>query len=278
MKEKNQNKSFYLIIIVLLVLLFSYKSLTQSKKLKNSIKKAQEEGLSLIDFKKENTEEKYKTTKFITADGSLSLKYSSQWSDLEEEQEEKILSFLGHPAGNYKNLISEEELNKLNESGVEIDDAYQDYLNANDITSEKPEKQNQDSSEERFKDKEFIFTKIKTPFPSLSIGLISLQELILKEEKTKEETLRLIKAELTDSSHVSEKKVEIIKIEDEENFKIIETETLLGERPVFKAKNLIFIKNNGLYVLTLGTLHEKWKSFENEFNKIITSVTFDENN
>ncbi len=236
-----------------------------------SVERARKEGISFMDpaTETEDEEEEYEAEKFITADGKLSFSYSSEWSDLEDEE---VLSFLGHPSGDYEDLISEDQLSELRESGVEMDEAYEDYL---DTGPEELEQQAQDS-EERFKSSELIFARIKTPFPDLSIGTISLQELILEEEKTDEEIMTLIKNELTDSSRENEKEVEITKMEEERNFEIIETETLLGGRPTFKSQHLIFIKRDGLYILTLGVLYEDRGEFEDEFKKIIASVDFDE--
>ncbi len=240
----------------------------------DSVERARKEGISFMDSatETEDKEEEYEVEKFITADGKLSFRYSSEWSDLENED---ILGVLGHPSGDYEGMISEDQLSELREAGVEIDEAYEDYLDTSPEEFAQQQEREQDLKEE-FESVELVFTKIKTPFPDLSMGIISLQELILEEEKKDEEVLDLIKSELTDSTDESEK-IEIIETEERENFKIIETETLLGGRPVFKSDHLIFIKSDGLYILTLGSLYEDREEFVKEFEKIIASVSFDEN-
>ena len=264
---KDKSKSFYITLIVILILIFSYRVFTQNREMRASIEKIQREGMDLIEFDPDDRqEETADLQRFTSPSGKLSFSYLSDWSALENEE---VLAVMGHPSGDYQGF-SQDQAEELREAGVDIEESYEDYLSEQDPQESNPplEELNQIDS------RDFILTKIKSPFLSLEMGFLTLQKITLKEEKEEDELTALIKEDLT--YETGEESIGIIEMKDKDGFKLIKTESLLGGRPVFKSNHLLFLGKDQFYILTLGSVYEDWDNFENEFEEIISSVEFND--
>ncbi len=257
MKEKRESKK-YLFLILVLIAILSFRILNQGK----SVNRMLEEDRSLTGISFEDREfnfqkEKESSNKTYTSpQGDLTFEYSSEWTKTEDE---KILNLFKAP----KN--QDEYLQK----GL---DEY-DYGSEIKNLEEFDQKIGMGSDEEELYG-EIVFLATRVVLPNFSFGVASLQDLKL-ENKSSEELKDIMMDELSQKDENSEVKITNLLVED--YFVLIETKTLINGRTVFKSKNL-GLAGEASYVFTFSSAYETWSDLENEFNKIISSISFDDSN
>lgn len=252
--NKNSEKLIYVGIIIILIGILSIRVLVQGRKIKKSLNKIKEEGVELTettkDKKSKKQEEKINLEKeFTSPDGNLSFKYPKEWNKMKNE---KLLNIF-NPSTAQKNTqlpegMNQKEIKKLEEVAGNTD------------------------SENGIKGKTF-FIAVRGQIPQFSLGIVSAQKIDIKE-KTIGHLEQIMKKEFNKKSKNSTKK--IINLEKGKNFVSVETITYMSERPTFKSKNIGFISNNNIYMMSFSSPYGTWENFQSEFNLIISTIEFNE--
>lgn len=251
MKNENDRENLiYLAGIVLLIILLTFRVTSQGRSMEESIKKIQEEGVDISlesqDEKDlEREEEVVFERNFTTPDGKLSFDYPSSWQEIENDD---ILKLFQNPdQGEMDEHLTEEAIRE--ESFEDID--FEDQNIEEDVIGE------------------VLFMGMKTTFPNLSFGIISVQKLD-KEIKTPEELKTVMSKDL--EFEREDEKGEIVNSEKGSDFVILEVVTSTHGRSLFRSKNIGFLVEDSVFVISINAPYENWSDFENEFNMIISSV------
>ncbi len=274
-ENKNpKNTSFYLGAIILIIFILSFRILTQGRQMSDSIDRIQEEGLEMAipdedeinEIDLFNSSEEASVTldeKFTTPDGRLSLKYSSDWQEVEDDN---ILAIFQRPHGDYRLPGEFEDTTDLEElKDLEDELGYRD--------EDFPQYEYEQQQKEVFPETETLFIATKSTFPDLSLGVFSVQKVELEEEKT----LENLKESMISSLEYEDEdtKIEIVSTEKEDYFAWVETVTLVRGRPVFKSTNLGLL-GESTYIINFNADYEGWDKMESEFNEITSTVEFDD--
>ena len=253
MKTKKDDHLIYLGIVVILVAILSFRVVSQGQTMSRSIERVREDGLEIENPETESREKDDQISfdqEFTTPDGKLSFNYSSDWQEIENEE---ILN-LFHSSGN-------EEIEQHIQDDIVSEEFFEDY----EIDSEN------DGDEEIIGD--ILFLGMKTTFPNLSFGVMSVQK--LNEEIEDIENLEAILRDEFEFKR-GDDKAEIINSEKGSDFIIMDVVTSSKDRAVFRAKNVGFLTEDNVYVISLNTPYENWSNLRNEFNMIISSTEFNE--
>lgn len=270
--ELDTSQKFYLVLIIIFIGALSYRIFIQGQNLKQSVQKAKQEGIELIELNQEEKEEKKKLNQeFTTSDGKLSFHYSSEWDKIEDE---KVLKMLKDPLDSENIPTEMEGMEEIENTEIDTEKLYEDV---EEIEKEDLEEiKQQDKNQKEFANQNIVFAARKIILPEFIIGIITLQKIDLKEEKTNEEILKLAKQQITNLSR-EEKTTKITNTETKNLVSTIETKTMIQDRPTFKSKNIIFKDTDKFYILTFGTPYQSWDKFEEEFKRIFDSIEFNEN-
>lgn len=248
--QKNDKENLlYIGLIIVTVLILSIRVFSQGQQMGETIENIRQEGLEFDTQSKsldENEEEDISfDQKFRSSDEKISFNYPSDWQEVENEN---ILKLLQNP-NQQEDLQGEQEvLDQLeNIEGSDITNNTQEVSEMGDI----------------------VFMAMKSTFPNLAVGIISVQNLNKKVTNT-EEIEELLIEEL-EYNH-EENETSIVRKEREEDYALIETVTSADGRAVFRSKNIGYIIEEEAYIFNFNSPYDTWGDFENEFNMIISSI------
>lgn len=258
-KNKKNEQFIYVGAIILLVIVLSFRVASQSQRMGESIENIREEGIEFNnDYQEEDSSEEGRISfdeSFSTPDNKLSFEYPSDWEEVENEDILKLFQNPEHgDVDQYmqEDMIDHEDLEslKIDEEGYEMDDAEKQEIVG-----------------------EIMFLGMKTTFPNLSFGVMSVQRLDEDVDDTND-----LKEIMTDEFELKqgEEKAEIINSKKGSDFVSMDVITSTGGRPVFQSKNVGFLIGDEIYILSLNAPHDNWDSFEGEFNMVISSIEINE--
>lgn len=248
--QKNDKENLlYIGLIIVTVLILSIRVFSQGQQMGETIENIRQEGLEFDTQSKsldENEEEDISfDQKFRSSDEKISFNYPSDWQEVENEN---ILKLLQNP-NQQEDLQGEQEvLDQL------------ENIEGSDITN---------NTQEVSEMGDTVFMAMKSTFPNLAVGIISVQNLNKKVTNT-EEIEELLIEEL-EYNH-EENETSIVRKEREEDYALIETVTSAGGRAVFRSKNIGYIIEEEAYIFNFNSPYDTWGDFENEFNMIISSI------
>ncbi len=250
MKDNNRENLIYIGIIVLLVVILTIRVTSQGRSIGESINSMQEEGIEFSSNEQEVEEKKEEIIfdeEFNSPNGKFSFEYPSEWQEIENDD---ILQLFQNPEqGDIDQYIQEETIRE--EEFEDIDLNEENIKQEGEIIGE------------------ILFMGMKTTFPNLSFGVMSVQRLDEKIENTEE--LEEIMSNEFEFENENEK-AEIISSERGSDFIIMEVVTSTQGRSVFRSKNAAFLIDGSVYIISVNAPYESWGDFENEFNMIISSI------
>lgn len=260
-KGNKQEKFITLGIIIIFIIILSFRITNQGNKMNELLEETDEAKIE-IDLEdpanQDSEEEKELDKTFTSPKGDLTLNYPSNWTETEDED---VLNLFNAPEIPEKKY-GEEEMDE-----IDYEDNYSDLKNTEGFDKKMEVGSDQVG--------ETIFIATRVMLPTFSFGIISIQDLKI-EEINSSELEELLTKEL---KHEDENmKTEIEESSIEENFISIKTITSIDGRPVFKSRNLGLIGKNSSYLINFASAYETWDEFESEFNSIMSSLEFEDEN
>ncbi len=267
-KQNGKETVFYLAIIAIVILVLGVRIFSQGRRMSDSIDRIQEEGMDIdyeeeepgfFDIETQQNDEAGFDKSYISADGKLSFDYPSDWQKTDNDE---ILDL-------FRGLDGYQLPDDFEQEISEIDDL--EDIDPEEFAFSEP---GREDHQDLFSEMDIDFMAIKTTFPNLSIGIISVQEVHFDEEKTSE---TLAETLISDLEHEDrDTKVEISDVETGEYYVRMNTLTYTQNRPAFRSKNLALIgEDKKVYIINFNSDYSGWNEFENEFNRIISSIDFD---
>ncbi|MGM0439000.1 MAG: PsbP-related protein [Patescibacteria group bacterium] len=249
-KDNNKDQLIYIGLIIIFIIILTFRITAQSKKIGASIENIEKPNFEEESITKETEEEDQINFEqnFTSPDGNIEFKYPSDWQKVENED---VLKLFENPQQeDIENYTQQENFNE---------EEFEDFeLEEKDLNSDKNKALG-----------EVLFMGMKTTFPNLSFGVISVQKIDEEIEDSKElEKLMADKFKYNQENN----KAEITNSEIGNDFVLMEVTTSTDDRAVFKSKNVGFLVNDNSYLINLNSPYEGWSDFENEFNMIISSV------
>ncbi len=249
--EKNNEIPIYLGFIIVFILILSLRVFNQGQQMSSSIERVQEEGFDLEDITtRERVEDEQVSfdKQFKSNDGVISFEYPSDWQEIENEE---VLKLFQNPRKDGEQQLQE----SLAEDHVQSEDLGEMEFGRDD---------------EALGD--ILFIGMKSTFPNLSVGIISVQKIEGVEDY--EDLGDLLADNLEHEEEDNETRVS--KREIGEDYIIIETLSSVEGRSVFKSRVVGFIVEDKGYILSLNSPYDTWSDFENEFNMIVSSIEINE--